>query len=708
MIRSLHSQTFGLQRHSLRIFPQAIPSTYRPATLSSIHRGLQGSERAQYGEARPRDAKVRLPGDRGRRPSEGGDDIKSLTAKALQGAGSKRKQAKLLSKLKKKQDEEDGTGPKTRRRRFNDPELPFGKKSLVYQLKNGALQDLTKRIDEPVRPRSSFRDTKTDTASPASFFGDRKPAGKPRRGQTNERPPSDDFAARFANVRSDGARPRASGGQTRSVRRKSSGRDSSSRHRPKVFERNATSTRPNRSNRDEKPREPMRTFDRQDPSKQPESFVDPIDHPIKFGGNKSREEAPRDLPNTMKFERDSTSRRPSKSDRDERPRDRPRKFDRDYTSARPARYDAAESRPRPGSFENGVSRPEPRERRGAFMPLTIKYTTAASQFLYGKSVVKAALEQARRQLYHLYIYGGENRADNKDNTTISRLAGKRGVPITIVPNEDQRLMDKMSQGRPHNGFVLETSPLPQLPITALGPLEETPSRLGFHVNLGHQTREDEEVNGKDTFVKRSSNVTAKPFVLLLNEIIDPGNLGALLRTASYLGVDAVGITDRNSSSLTPVVLKSAAGAVEEITIFSVASPVKFIEDSRKSGWKSYAAIAPPDRKLVRRHGNKFISTEDIERQSPLANDPCILILGNEGYGLSREMKVAADYELSVPRFIQESCVDSLNVSVAGGLLCHAFVREPRVGFQSEPKQMEVGWLPIEKARSDSVEEDVMF
>jgi 21S rRNA (GM2251-2'-O)-methyltransferase len=318
------------------------------------------------------------------------------------------------------------------------------------------------------------------------------------------------------------------------------------------------------------------------------------------------------------------------------------------------------------------------------MPITIQYTTAASQFLYGKSVVTSALEQNRRKLYRLYIYAGENQQESKEKAAVQRLASSRGVPVTIVPQEDQRLMDKMSQGRPHNGFVLETSPLPQLPITALGELVETPKKLGFHVSLDHQTKEEAQVNGDNTFIRRSSSVTAKPFVLLLNEILDPGNLGGLLRTASYLGVDAVGITSRNTSNLTPVVLKSAAGAVEEITIFSVASPVKFLEESKKAGWKSYAAIAPPDKKLVRKHGSKFISSETVEQQSPLSHDPCILVLGNEGFGLSKEIKVVADYELSFPRFVQESCVDSLNVSVAAGLLCHAFVRKP-MASSSETK-----------------------
>ncbi|KAF5025253.1 hypothetical protein F66182_2719 [Fusarium sp. NRRL 66182] len=324
-----------------------------------------------------------------------------------------------------------------------------------------------------------------------------------------------------------------------------------------------------------------------------------------------------------------------------------------------------------------------RGRKKEMMAMTIKYTTAASQFLYGRSVVKAALEQNRRKLYRLYIYGGENRRDNKDNTIMTRLAQKHGVPITIVPTEEQRLMDKMSMGRPHNGFVLEASPLPQLPIKSLGKLEENTGRLGFHIELGFQTKEEEAINGADSFVRRANDVMPKPFVLLLNEIIDPGNLGGIIRTASYLGIDAVGITSRGSSTLTPVVLKSAAGAVEEISLFTVEDPLTFIEKSGKAGWKTFAAVAPPDRKLVRKHGDKFMSTDAIEANSPLNEHPCLLVLGNEGHGLSKPLRVAADYELSVPRFVRGSCIDSLNVSVAAGLLCHSFVKEPITGVKHE-------------------------
>jgi 21S rRNA (GM2251-2'-O)-methyltransferase len=503
-----------------------------------------------------------------------------------------RQEQKLRKKLRKKDEEKkaqeereaDGTGRRTRRRRFADPENEFGNRSLVQRMKYGDLKEVADslQVQQPVRPRT-FNDARRE-------FRDND-NGNPR----NER--------RFE--RSDG-----------------------------------------------RPEKSQQQFDRSE--RRPERPERPFDH----------------------------------SDRLQQ------SFDRSDRSA-PRQDGARSDRWNDQADDDGDAFSARRGKKKEMMAMNVKYTTAASQFLYGRSVVKAALEQNRRQLYNLYIYGGENRRDSKDNTIMTRLAEKHKVPITIVPNDEQRIMDKMSMGRPHNGFVLEASPLPQLPIKSLGKLEESTGRLGFHVDLDFQTKEEAAVNGADTFVRRSNDVMPKPFVLLLNEILDPGNLGGIIRTASYLGIDAVGITNRGSSTLTPVVLKSAAGAVEEISLFTVDDPVKFVEESGKAGWKTYAAVAPPDRKLVRKHGDKFVSLDSIEAESPLNNHPCLLVLGNEGYGLSKPVKVAADYELSVPRFVQGSCVDSLNVSVAAGLLCHSFVREPVAETKVKPAESKIGSIETE-------------
>lgn len=377
----------------------------------------------------------------------------------------------------------------------------------------------------------------------------------------------------------------------------------------------------------------------------------------------------------------------------------------EYTDKSPTKRYQSSSTPRdnPRQRDDMTSTMRQARRTESAPPTTtIKYSTAASQFLYGKAVVKSALEQERRKLYRLYIQTGENRSDDQ---TLTRLAERKGVTIQRVPSSEQHVMDKISMGRPHNGYILEASPLPQPPVTGLGAVEQSPGRNGFHISLGHQTKEELDVNGSDTFVRRSSGkFTSKPFVLLLHEIMDPGNLGGILRTASYLGVDAVGITSRSSSSLTPVVLKSAAGAVEEIPIFRVDSPVAFLEASKQAGWRTYGAVAPPERKLAERHDGKFVSLNDVEASQPLRDSPCILVMGNEGHGLPKAVKVATDLELSVPRFVTSSCVDSLNVSVATGVLCHAFVRSATRDYKAPVPEA----VTEESNESVSAEGEKMF
>jgi hypothetical protein len=83
-------------------------------------------------------------------------------------------------------------------------------------------------------------------------------------------------------------------------------------------------------------------------------------------------------------------------------------------------------------------------------PLTIPYTTASSEFLYGTSVVTAALRSNRRQMYKLYVHEGEQREAIIRDADVSSLARKARVDVIGVPSDRLRLMDKMSCGRPHN------------------------------------------------------------------------------------------------------------------------------------------------------------------------------------------------------------------------------------------------------------------
>ena len=93
---------------------------------------------------------------------------------------------------------------------------------------------------------------------------------------------------------------------------------------------------------------------------------------------------------------------------------------------------------------------EQRTYRHEEVPVAIPYTTSASEFLYGTSVIRAALEAKRRKCYKLYMYDGDNREARDQDTTIRRLATDNDIVIQRVKGEWLKLMDKMSQGRPHN------------------------------------------------------------------------------------------------------------------------------------------------------------------------------------------------------------------------------------------------------------------
>lgn len=317
------------------------------------------------------------------------------------------------------------------------------------------------------------------------------------------------------------------------------------------------------------------------------------------------------------------------------------------------------------------------------IPLSIPYTTPASEFLYGTSVVEAALRSQqvpRRKLYKLYIYAGENRDKLDRDAGLERLARKNGVEVVRAGADWLRLMDKMSGGRPHNGYILEASPLPKLPLLSLGGLVSTETRItGFNVELDHQSREEAAINGTETFIpQRPGASKRKPFVLLLDSIEDPGNLGSIIRTASFLGVTAVAISTRNSASFTPVVLKASAGASETVKIFSINKPAGFIASSKLAGWKIYAAVAPS-----RDSSSHTVNIATTDLDDPLSEDPCILMLGNEGEGLRRSLRSKADVEVSIQGSSQAHTVDSLNVSVATGILCDAFLRRRRVKTKQE-------------------------
>lgn len=340
-----------------------------------------------------------------------------------------------------------------------------------------------------------------------------------------------------------------------------------------------------------------------------------------------------------------------------------------------------------------------------FTPLSVPYTTPASEFLYGTSVVLAALRSPRRKLYKMYIYQGEHRTAVGQDRRIIKLADEQGVEISRFRNDGLRLMDKMSAGRPHNGYVLEASPLPKLPATGLLPV--TGHNGPITVSLDYQSREDEIINGTDPAIHYSTTYPRYPLVLMLDGIVDPGNLGAIVRTAYFLGVDAIALSSRTSAPLTPVALKSSSGASESLPFIEVANTDAFMNASQNNGWKFYATLAPVlpaerefqtfprPRKLPQPMGTPGYSLSSLAAHCPTLSHPCVLMLGSEGDGIRGDLRRKADATVSIngsPLVSGHgtSVVDSLNVSVAAGLLCEAFLRAP--------PDSEISHLPVQNTK----------
>ncbi|KAG9639864.1 alpha/beta knot, partial [Aureobasidium melanogenum] len=331
--------------------------------------------------------------------------------------------------------------------------------------------------------------------------------------------------------------------------------------------------------------------------------------------------------------------------------------------------------PRDRKDRDSRSSPQPsRDDRDAYV--SIPYTTAASEFLYGFNVVIAALTARRRQMYNVYIH---SRALSKSSSAsnIKSLCRKAGVKFTEVDDSWLPKLDKMAQARPHNGLILEASPLPTLPTKSLGKIGVTD--MAIPIDLADQSAEEAKVNGTPSTIPfHYAHTWRKPLVLLLDGILDPGNLGNILRTAHFYGVDAVAICTNTCAPVNlPIVQKAASGAAEALTLLSIPTPANFITTCKKHGWTVHAAVAPNASSAKSSKGN-LVTSNMI---SPLSRSPSILMIGAEGEGLRANLATKADANVGIrgakPALPElDVGVDSLNVGSSVAVLLEAFFSKP--------------------------------
>lgn len=159
----------------------------------------------------------------------------------------------------------------------------------------------------------------------------------------------------------------------------------------------------------------------------------------------------------------------------------------------------------------------------------------------------------------------------------------------------------------------------------------------------------------DEILQAARDRNEPPFLVLLDGIEDPHNLGAIIRTAHQAGAHGVIIPKRRAAGLTAAAARTSAGALNYIPVAKVTNLKKTMEDLKKEGvWFACADM-----------------TGDVMYNVNLTG-PIGLVIGNEGEGVSRLVREACDLYVSIP---MKGQIDSLNASVAAGILAYEIVRQ---------------------------------
>ncbi|KNC98115.1 uncharacterized protein SPPG_06524 [Spizellomyces punctatus DAOM BR117] len=317
------------------------------------------------------------------------------------------------------------------------------------------------------------------------------------------------------------------------------------------------------------------------------------------------------------------------------------------------------------------------------LPAASYRTTAQRtlEHLYGASCVIPALEIGRRKLRKLYVKeGGEldgirsSKRGDRSNKWVElalQLAQRREVTVSRVPASR---LDALSDGRPHQGLVLAAAPLECVQLR----------HLGCWQNEGDSdSRYSAVITKRESLTIPFSSREGRrrhPIWLALDQIVDPQNLGGILRSAHFFDIDGVILTDRETAPFSPFVSKASAGALEVMDLYITPSLPKFLESSAENGWHIYGTDI---------HSDNTISLSEYSRAKhsglevpPLIHSPTILVLGSEGKGMRPVVSKACHDHLVIGDQVEDDedakgggkyTVDSLNVSVAAGILMHTLV-----------------------------------
>jgi 23S rRNA (guanosine2251-2'-O)-methyltransferase len=241
-----------------------------------------------------------------------------------------------------------------------------------------------------------------------------------------------------------------------------------------------------------------------------------------------------------------------------------------------------------------------------------------SSKLFGLHSVQAALDYSPNKIHKAWVDTG--RQDKRLTQAIDNL-----LDLGIEPEKvDRKKLDRLAENNNHQGIVIEV---------------EMPAELS-----------------ESDLKTAVENLTETALFLVLDNVQDPHNLGACLRTADATGVHGVIITKDNATGITPTVCKVASGAAETVPVYQVTNLARTLRWLKREGlWIMGAA------------GETAQTIYSTDFSVPMA-----LVVGTEGKGLRRLTKEQCDVLVSVPMLGK---VESLNLSVATGVLLYEAVRQ---------------------------------
>ena len=259
-------------------------------------------------------------------------------------------------------------------------------------------------------------------------------------------------------------------------------------------------------------------------------------------------------------------------------------------------------------------------RRVLGFDLNEKYDSAPAvgsdglEVVAGRNPVTEVLSGSR-EVERVFIADGAEGSVSK----IVAIAREQGVIVDFVPKEK---IDAMAPGVKHQGVVAKVS-------------------------------EYKYADMEDIFAKAEA-AGEDAFIVILDEIEDPHNLGAIIRTAECAGAHGIIIPKRRSASLTQTVALSAAGAIESVPVVQVTNLVRTMDELKEKGiWIGAADM----------DGETYY---DSNLSGPIA-----IVIGNEGRGVGRLVKEKCDFVLSIPMY---GSINSLNASNAAAILMYGIRR----------------------------------